>query len=170
MHLGKHTIQNTVQGLTPKLDNLISSDLTILCVLSGGFMFYSDLLAYSQRKGEIKTGFVHVSSYKDNVKTDRIKINQVTEINTQKIVLVDDILDSGETLVNLIDHYSRHGIETVAVFTMLAKEYGLDWVNGKINAPIYYGYLASKEDYVYGYGMDNNEECRALDSINTLKT
>jgi hypoxanthine phosphoribosyltransferase len=93
------------------LCNEIGGGIVFVCVMKGGFMFFSDLLKHI--KYPIEVDFVKCSSY-DGQEQKSIEMHYDIEANIKDktVFLVDDILDSGNTMNELKEHYMNVGCKT----------------------------------------------------------
>ena len=99
-------IQNVVHNLALQLNTeLHQDDIIFIAILNGSFMFASDLL--KKIKLNCRISFVKMASYDGTENTGQINqligINEV--LNDKTVVLIEDIVDSGNTLENIIDLY-----------------------------------------------------------------
>jgi hypoxanthine phosphoribosyltransferase len=159
--------ENQIKEKIQELAGIISSDypggLTACGVLKGAFIFMSDLVRSLQVPASCD--FVKVASYKGKASSGKISLELGPSLPTEqkKILLVEDIIDTGLTLSWLKDYFSKRGAE-VKICALLDKP-----SKRKIDiSPDYTGFTI--EDYfVVGYGLDYNEEYRSLPYIGYLK-
>ena len=142
----------------------IGGGITFICVLNGGFMFFSDLV--KRIKYPIKIDFIQCKSYND-MQQQELEITKDidSDIQDHTIFIVDDILDSGNTMKHLQTHLGaeRHGVKTIFTVTAVHKE-NVDFPNN------YYIYKQPKNvnPWYVGYGMDDKGYNRNLNSINII--
>ncbi len=91
-------------------------------VLNGCFIFMADLVRAAQLKSELE--FIGVSSYNNGTKSSGVV--QITrdlqrDISGRDIIVVEDILDSGNTLAFLTDYLRTKGAASVTIATLLDK-------------------------------------------------
>ncbi len=80
------------------------------------------------------------------------------EINSKDVVIVEDIVDSGNTIRFLNSHLSNYKPNSITVVSLLVKENSYELVD-------YYGFLLKNNKYVIGYGLDINNLFRDLNDI-----
>ncbi len=134
-----------------------------LSVLNGSFMFTSDLLKNVNFTCEVS--FIKLSSY-DGVCTSgnvRQLIGLNGSIEGRTVIVVEDIVDSGNTLEVLVKLLKEKNPATVKVATLLYKP---DAYKKDLTID-YYG-IAIPNDFIVGYGLDYNELGRNLKDIYTL--
>jgi len=143
--------------------DLRDKDPLLICVLNGSFMFASDLMKEMSFNCEIS--FVKLSSYEGTHTTGKVKqlIGLNEDIKGRYVVLLEDIVDTGTTIVKVVDQLKNLEPAEVRVATMLFKPeaYTQDM---KID---YIG-LEIPNDFIVGYGLDYNGYGRNLRNIYTV--
>ena len=142
----------------------LGGGITFICVLNGGFMFFSDLVKLI--KYPIKIDFIQCKSYNNNQQQELEIIKDIdSNIRDHSIFIVDDILDSGNTMKHLLTHLGteRHGAKNIFTVTAVYKE-NVDFPNN------YYIYKQPENvnPWYVGYGMDDKGYNRNLNSINAV--
>jgi len=116
----------------------------------------------------LEIDFMKVSSYgSGTVSSGRINIIldlHRKDLSEKDIIIVEDIIDSGRTLSYLVEYLTLNGARSVKTCTLLDKpsRRTVDFV------PDYVGY-AIPDEFVVGYGLDYNEQYRALPCVGVLK-
>lgn len=145
-------VKSTAYDLNTNTD-LWSEDNVFICVLNGGFMFYSDLV--KQIGFPFECDFIRTKSYVTNQSQVKPVVTKDIEINVEdkNIFLVDDILDSGNTMKFLLNHFLTKRPLSINIVTLLTRE-GTKFENrfGKVYSPLY----IDDTSWVIGYGMDDN--------------
>lgn len=135
-----------------------------VALLKGSIPFIAELVKYIEM--EIEIDFMDVSSYEGTTSTGNIKILKDLDrsIVDQDIVLVEDIVDTGNTLNNVIDLLYNKGAKSITVVSLLDKpsrrvvEVDVEFVGFKI-----------PDLFVVGFGLDYNQKFRNLPYIGVLK-
>ena len=130
-------------------------------VLNGCFIFMADLVRAAQLKSEVE--FIGLSSYKNATKSSgsvQITRDLQRDINGRDIIVVEDILDSGNTLAFLKDYMLAKG----AIVTLLDKPARREKA---ITADLA-GFVVPDE-FVVGYGLDYCQQYRNMPYIGVLK-
>ena len=143
--------------------NEIEGGIVFICVMKGGFMFFSDLI--KKINYPIEVDFIKCSSY-DGFNQKELEIHYDIESNvTDKTVfIVDDILDTGGTMKVLIKHYKKLGAKRVETVSAVYKE-NLDFPDHLF----IYKQPEGVNPWYIGYGMDGPKGySRNLDTIYTL--
>lgn len=136
-----------------------------LGVLKGSFVFMSDLVRACQVKSDIE--FIAVSSYGNSTESSgRVKIvhDLQQDITGRHIVVVEDILDSGNTLAFLKEYFLTKGAASITIVTLLDKP------SRRVKAITadLVGFTVPDE-FVVGYGLDYAQQYRNLPYIGVLK-
>lgn len=136
------------------LAELISRDYqdnppVFLPVLNGSFIFAADLI--KRITIPCRVSFVKVSSYEGTSSSGQLKslIGVDESLFNQDVVIVEDIVDTGFTLLKLVDELKGLGVRSVEVVTLLRKRPARD---KNINVK-YVGFDIDNE-FVLGYGLD----------------
>ena len=136
-------------------------NLLVVAVLKGSFMFAADLLRAMHRVGlSPQVEFVHLSSYRTGtVSTGQVEIlrDVQSEVRGRDVLLVDDILESGRTVVFAKDLLMARGAKRVLTAVLLEKP-------GKRAVTIDADFVGFQcpDVFVVGYGMDAAHAYRQL--------
>jgi len=136
-----------------------------LGVLKGCFVFMSDLVRACQVKSDVE--FIAVSSYENaTVSSGRVKITHdiQQDITGRHIIVVEDILDSGNTLAFLKEYFKTKGAASITIVTLLDKPSR----RTKAITPDLAGFTVPDE-FVVGYGLDYGQQYRNVPYIGVLK-
>ena len=164
--LSAKTINKRVKELAKQLDALYKNrNPVVVCILKGSVVFFSELIC--QMKTELTIDFMAVSSYGAGSKsTGEIKIKKdlSVDIAGRDVLIVEDIIDSGNTLYNLKKLLNSRSPSSVNIVTLLDKperrEVPME--------PEYKGFVI-KDEFVVGYGLDYAENYRNLPYVGVLK-
>ena len=140
---------------------------TIICILKGAVMFYTDLLR--SITVPITMDFMAVSSYGNKTKSSgevEIRKDLSCSIENKHVLIVEDIVDSGFTLSYLSRMLASRGAASIKIATLLDKPArrapGIDLKTD------YSGFVIGDE-FVVGYGLDYAELYRNLPYVGVLK-
>ena len=140
---------------------------TMICILKGAVMFYSDLLRNIPIP--LTMDFMAVSSYGNKTKSSgevEIRKDLSTSIEGKHVIIVEDIVDSGFTLSYLTRMLSSRGAASVKLCTLMDKP--ARRAPGITLKSDYSGFVVGDE-FVVGYGLDYAEYYRNLPYIGVLK-
>ena len=134
-------------------------------LLKGAFVFASDLMRYCDLDSEVQ--FVRLSSYKGLKSSGELKMESFfdSSLKNKHVLVVEDIVDTGNTLSSFIPSLEVLGPKSVRVASLLSKP---EILKGKIHID-YLGFEIPPA-FVVGYGMDYDEKGRSLPSIYQLKS
>ena len=137
--------------------------IVFICVMKGGFMFFSDLI--KKIKYPIEVDFIKCSSYDGQEQKDiEMHYDIETNVKDKTVFLVDDILDSGATMKALISHFKALGAKQDETVSAVYKE-NVDFPNHFF----IYQQPEGVNPWYIGYGMDGPKGySRNLDTIYTL--
>jgi hypoxanthine phosphoribosyltransferase len=139
--------------------------LTIVAVLTGSLIALADLIRAVDVPHRI--GLVHASSYRGaSTTSSTLVINEALapDVADRDVLLLDDILDTGQTLAALVDHLAARGARSVKTAVLLRKI-------GRQTTPIepdYCGFTIP-DAFVVGYGLDYDDDYRHLPFVGILK-
>ena len=136
-----------------------------LGVLKGSFVFMADLVRACQVKSDVE--FIAVSSYQNaTVSSGRVQITHdlQQDITGRHVIIVEDILDSGNTLAFLKEYFLTKGAASITIVTLLDKP---SRRTKAITADLS-GFVVPDE-FVVGYGLDYCQQYRNVPYIGVLK-
>lgn len=136
-----------------------------LCVLNGAFPFASDLFRASEGiDGEI--AFIRLKSYEGTSTTGNVRqvMGLDKDLTGRTVIIVEDIVDTGNTIHNLINTLKEKNAAEIKIATLLFKPEALE----KPVKPDYVGFKIPKK-FIIGFGLDINEKARDLNDIYVLK-
>ena len=157
-------ILHRVQVLAQEIDRDYAGNPPVLiAVLNGAFVFTADLVRCLSIPAEVT--FIKVKSYQKFQSTGRHKehIGLEVPISDRSVIIVEDIVDSGNTMRYLLEQFAKQRPRSLATASLLFKpaaithEIKLDYVGFEI-----------PNDFVVGYGLDYDGYGRNLRSIYTL--
>jgi hypoxanthine phosphoribosyltransferase len=142
------------------------SDLVIVGVLHGAFIFMADLIRQLSIDA-FTIDFVRLSSYGNRSATSgriRLLLDIETDINGKDVLIVEDILDTGLTMTYLIDHVQSRRPRSIKICVMIDK---LERRQASVK-PDYVCHTV-EQGFLVGYGLDYSGAYRNLPDIYHLK-
>jgi hypoxanthine phosphoribosyltransferase len=135
--------------------------VTIVGVLTGSLMFLADLVRHLDLS--LRIGLIQASSYRGTTTAPgelHVQPELVPDVDGRHVLLLDDILDTGQTLAYLTAHIRSLGARTLRVAVLLRKM-------GRQKIPLEPDYCGFEipDAFVVGYGLDYNDEYRHLPHI-----
>ena len=160
------TIRNRVREISNEISTAYKGcELTIIAIANGAIVFTADLIR--QLTLPIRLDCIHVSSYQNRATpvqppeiTDRIRL----DIKDANVLLIDDILDTGNTLAKIAQALWSMQPASLKTCVLLDKQvrrtvdFGADFVGFTI-----------PDKFVVGYGLDFAESYRQFPYIGVLK-
>lgn len=158
----------TEQQILAKIDELaarINRDLEgqnplFICVLNGAFMFASDLMKKVHIDCEI--AFIRLKSYEGTSSTGVTKeiLGLVDNIEGRTVVLIEDIVDTGRTLVKLYESLHKMNPKSIRTAVLLFKPEAVE-----CDVTLEYVAFEIPNDFIVGYGLDYDGYGRNLNDI-----
>lgn len=159
-------IKKKVKAVAKQLDKLYQGRRpVVVCILKGSVVFFSDLIR--NMKTELTIDFMSVSSYGQGTKSTgelKIKKDLSTDIAGRDVLIVEDIIDSGNTLYNLKKMLNARAPASVNIVTLLDKP-----ERREVPMEPEYTCFVIEDEFVVGYGLDYAEEYRNLPYVGVLK-
>ena len=159
-------IAGRVREVAAQMDELYEGRRpVVVCILKGSVMFFSDLIRHMETPLELD--FMAVSSYGCGTTSTgclQVKKDLTTDIAGRDVLIVEDIIDSGNTLYNLKKLLNSRSPSSVNIVTLLDKPQ-----RREVPMEPEYTCFVIEDEFVVGYGMDYAEEYRNLPYIGVLK-
>ncbi len=157
-------IQQRVKAVAEKINrDLDGKNPLLLAVLNGSFIFAADLIRHITIPCEIS--FVKLASYQGTTSTGKIKevIGLNEDLTGRTVIIVEDIVDTGYTMKQMIESLGTRHPAAVHVCSLLVKP-------GKLQVPLHIEYAAMEipNDFIVGYGLDYDQQGRNLRDIYVL--
>ncbi len=158
-------IAQSVQSLGAQINERFQDrPLTILGVLTGSIVFVADLMRQIRFPHEL--GLLQASSYRGTAThPGELTINTdfLPDIKNRDVLLVDDILDTGNTLTQLVKEIRLLGPRSVTTAVLL-------WKKSRSRTDLIPEYVGFEipDEFVVGYGLDYNGHYRGLPYIGVV--
>ncbi len=164
-YLSALEIDAQIQRIANDLLNDYKNEVPVfLVVLNGAFMFAADLMKHYTNAAEIS--FVKVTSYEGTETSGNVKelLGVDIDLTNRHVIVVEDIVDTGNTITTLYNLVNRFKIKSIKVATLFfkpeayKKDLNVDYVGFNI---------ANK--FIVGYGLDYNKQGRNLGEVYQIK-
>lgn len=155
-------IDQAVTAVADRINNDYADKDTPLFVgvLNGSFMFLSDLIKKIEFNSELS--FVKLSSYEGTSSTGQVKslLGLNGSIEGRHVIIVEDIVDTGESIAHMIADLESRKPASVEVCTLFFKpaSYSKPY-------PIRYRALEIGNEFIVGYGLDYDQLGRNLKDV-----
>lgn len=129
--------------------DLSGTNPLFISVLNGSFMFTADLMKHLTMPCEVS--FVKLASYEGTSSIGKVKelVGLGDDITGRTVVIVEDIVDTGLTMKQLVETLRARGPKDIKIATLLVKPDKL-----KVELDINYVAMNIPNDFIVGYGLD----------------
>ncbi len=154
-------IQKTGQQIS---NDYKGDDLVLLGVLKGSFIFLADLTRQITIDHEID--LIGASSYDGTSSTGQILFTKQPdlELKGRDVLLVEDIVDTGNTLVKIMEFITLLHPRSIKICSLIDKR-----ERRKVEIDVDYSCFSLDKGFIVGFGLDYNEKYRNLPAIYDLK-
>lgn len=160
-------IESSIQAVADRLNRDLAGveHPVFLCVLKGSFMFFASLMQKLTVRPEIE--FIRLSSYSGTASTGSVRqlMGLDRDLTGRTVVIVEDIVDTGNTIVRLHEILTGKQAADIRICTLVLKPEVYD-------KPLRIDYCALEVEnrFIVGFGLDYDQLGRELDSIYILDT
>lgn len=159
-------IMSAIDAVAVKINNDFAGceDVPVLlCVLNGSIMFMGELMKRLDFNCQIVS--IKLTSYEGTSTTGRVKqaMGLTADLTGRRVIVVEDIVDSGNTIVELKQILAEHGATESRICTLLLKPEAY-----KKDVAIDYVAMEIPNDFIIGFGLDYDELGRNLRDIYVL--
>jgi len=129
----------------------------MICILNGAYMFYTDLLR--NMPIDVQSDFIRLKSYQGQDNSGGIEILKGLEVDLKgrNVYVIDDICDTGTTILQALLMVNGHLPHQVKVITLTRRGGGVDLTD-------FCGFIIGDE-FIAGYGLDNDGVGRNLEDL-----
>ena len=160
-YLSKDDISFRIEEMAGQLSKSFCDEIPVFIgILNGSFVFLADLIREINFECEID--FMKVASYFGKKSIGKIRLDKDIniDIKNRRVIIVEDIIDSGLTINYLYKHILSYNPKDISIVTLLSKK---DNYSFDIDIDII-GFEITSE-FVVGYGLDLDQRFRQLDSL-----
>ena len=164
--VSEEELREIVKKLAEQIDKDYSQkELIIVGVLKGSALFMADLIRALEN--DFKIDFVVVSSYA-NASESSGRVNLIKDVSQsvkgKDVLIVEDIIDSGNTLNFLVNYFYTKNADSVKIVTLFDKP-----DRRQVEVPVKYVGKVIPDVFIVGYGLDYAENYRTLPYVGILK-
>jgi hypoxanthine phosphoribosyltransferase len=167
LYISSQEIQDTCAKLGKQIEtDYKGKELLLVCILKGSILFFADLIRNINLP--LKVDFVRLSSYGDKTEssgTVRVLKDISHNISGKHVLIVEDILDTGNTLSFFYKHLQASSPASLKICTLLDKP-----SRRLIKIKSDYTGREIEDKFVVGYGLDFQEKCRNYSDVWYFKT
>jgi hypoxanthine phosphoribosyltransferase len=154
-------IKERIKELAREIEKDLGENFVVVSLLKGSFVFTADLIR--EFSVPVKVDFMRVSSYGSSQESSgnvRILQDLSMDIKDKKVLLVDDILDTGYTLKKVVEFLREKEPSVLKGCVLLDKK-----DRRKVGLKVDYVGFEVPDKFLVGYGLDWDEEGRNLRGI-----
>ena len=164
--IDEKTLQNRIAELGAEISrDYEGRNLILICILRGGMIFLVDLMRHITVPHMMD--FMAVSSYGAGARelggSVRVTHDLQTDIRGKDVLLIEDIVDSGNTIASVLEFLQTRQPRSLKVCALLDKE-----ERREMFVPIYYRGFSIPNKFVFGYGLDLDEYYRNLPFVGVV--
>ena len=165
--IDERQIQKIVERVGAEITrDYAGGSIAVVCILTGAFIFASDLMRHIDIPCTID--FMSVSSYGNDTKSSgvvKILHDLNHDIAGKHVIVVEDILDTGCTLSQIVEMLKGRGAASVEIATFAIKDLP------DVERPVTACYIGTHvpNEFIVGYGLDYAERYRNLPYVGILK-
>ena len=150
-------IENVAKSI--RLD-MKENDPVFICILNGAFMFASDLIKLFDFPCELC--FIRLKSYEGTKTEGKVKeiYGLIEEIKNRHVVILEDIIDTGHTMHDLMEKLGKKNPASLRIATLLFKKEAL-----QLAVEPDYVAIEIPNKFIVGYGLDYEGHGRNLRNI-----
>jgi hypoxanthine phosphoribosyltransferase len=154
------TTSGTTPGASPASDRTTPKPPLFLAVLNGSFMFMADLAKCIDFPMEVS--FIKLASYSGTGSTGSVRelIGLTGSIEGRHVIVVEDIVDTGNSMEHLLQLLEQHRPASIEIATLLFKPAAY-----RKSYPVKYRGIDIGNEFIVGYGLDYNQLGRNLKDI-----
>ncbi|HUM88229.1 MAG TPA: hypoxanthine phosphoribosyltransferase [Prolixibacteraceae bacterium] len=155
-------VKKAIERVAHEISNdLKNEDVLFICILNGSFWFTAELFKDVDLV-EPEVTFLKLSSYDGIDTTGQVKklIGLNEPVKGRTLVVLEDIVDTGTTIIEVMNILKEHNPKSVKIATLLLKP---EKFNNKM--PLDYVGLEIGNEFIVGWGLDYNQKGRNLRDI-----
>lgn len=155
-------VKKAIERVAHEISNdLKNEDVLFICILNGSFWFTAELFKDVDLV-EPEVTFLKLSSYDGIDTTGQVKklIGLNEPVKGRTLVVLEDIVDTGTTIIEVMNMLKEHNPKSVKIATLLLKP---DKFKNKM--PLDYVGIEIGNEFIVGWGLDYNQKGRNLRDI-----
>lgn len=164
--ISEEQLASKVEELAKQIEkDYEGQELLVVGILKGASVFVSDLIRKINL--DVNIDFMSVSSYGNSTESSGVvKILKDLDVNIEgkNVLIVEDIIDSGLTLSNLVAALETRNPKSLKICTLLDKPQ-----RRAANIPVDYVGFVIEDKFIVGYGIDYAEKYRNLPYIGIVE-
>ena len=164
--ISEEELNSIVEDIAKRInEDYKGKNLLLVGLLKGSIAFMADLM--KKLEVDCKIDFICVSSYGSSTESSG-RVNIIKDVSQpvegMDILIIEDIIDSGNTLAFILKYFEAKGANSVKICTLLSKP-----SRRVVQIPVDYIGREIPDEFVIGYGLDYAEKYRNLPYVGILK-
>ena len=145
-------------------EELKDKDPVFVCILTGAFMFASELI--KRFKWDCEVTFMRLKSYDGTKSKGEVKELQgfVEKIENRNVVILEDIIETGKTMTHLIEKLEKQNPTSIKIASLFFKPNALE-----LDVRPHYVAHEIGNDFIVGFGLDYDGYGRNLRNVYKVK-
>lgn len=156
-------ITRRIKELSEEINAVYGDEpLVAVCVLKGGFMFFSDLVRLLQNKN-LELDFVRLSSYGRHASSSKhVIFSKDVEIDIcdKHVLIIEDVVDSGHSMQFLLGQFAARRARSLRLAALVDKE-----ERREVDVTVDFAGFRLSQGFIVGYGLDYAEHYRMLPGV-----
>ena len=162
----REEIAQRIKELASEIDrDFAGRELLLIAVLKGSFLFIADLAR--ELKSPVIVDFMRLASYGSEMQSSgivEVRKDLEIDIKDRNVIIVEDIIDSGQTLETLREKLLARQPASLRICTLVDKT-----AHRVTRVPVDYVGFTMDDGFIVGYGLDLDERYRNLPGIHLVK-
>jgi hypoxanthine phosphoribosyltransferase len=156
-------MDNMAKAIT---ENHKNTDPVVFTVMNGGLVIGGQLL--TRLEFPLEAGYLHATRYRNTTSGHELewKVAPMIDFTDRPVIIIDDILDEGHTLVEIVEYCKKHGASSVETAVLVNK---LHDRKARPDLKADYTGLEVIDRYIFGFGMDYHGYWRNAPGIYAVK-
>lgn len=163
--IDEETIRHRIQELAREIEASVAGEtITAICVLKGSLLFFADLVR--ALRVDVRFDYIALSSYGEGTEssgTVHVVADLSSEIEGKHVLVVEDIVDSGHTLVHLRALLEDRHPKSLRVVSLLSKP-----ERREVEVPVEFIGFEVPNEFIVGFGLDMDQKFRSLPYIGKI--
>ena len=163
--LSEEEVDSRIKQIAAKVSkDYAGKEIHLICVLKGGVFFTCELA--KRITVPVRIDFMQTSSYGSGTKSSGnivIKKDLDESIEGEHVIVIEDIIDSGNTLYRLMPMLEARNPEDICICTLLDKP-----DRREVDIDVKYNGFNIPDEFVVGYGLDYDQMYRNLPFIGVV--
>lgn len=164
--ISQEEIATKIKEIASQINQTFNQEeIIVVCIMKGSLVFTADLIR--EITCPVVLDYMQVSSYGSGTSSSKfinVKRDLEESVEGKNVLIIEDIIDSGNTLYKLKELFDSKNAKKVQICTLLDKP-----SRRESNVQVDYCGFQIPDEFVVGYGLDYNQRYRSLPYVGILK-